>query len=138
MDEEAPGRAFAGGAVDGPEGAAERTWRVHLDPVAVAHPLEDRSSHQDRFERPPVPEPAVQEVDGAQLGDRVVRVADVDPAREALGEIAEYKDERERIGLVAGNANESGGGEIGSLPVIAAIGGHGLVGEELGEKSRGR
>src|ERR1035438_7612425 len=125
MDEEAPGPAFAVGAVDGPEGAAERTWRVHLDPVCVAHPPVDWAGQQGRPPTPPVREPAVPEVDDAQLGDRVVRVADVDPARKALGEIAEHKDERERVGLVAGKANESGGGEIGPPRVIAEISGHG-------------
>ena len=101
---------------------------------AVAHPLEDRPADEDRFERPPVGEPAVDEVDGAELGDRVVGVADGDPAREALGEIAEHEDQRERVGLVTGDANESGGGEIDPLRVIAQIGGDGLVEEELGEE----
>ncbi len=74
------------------------------------------------------------EVDDAELGDRVVRVADTDPAREALGEVAKHEDQSERVGLVAGDADEPGGREIGPLRVLAEVGREGLVEEELGKE----
>ncbi len=66
------------------EGAAERPWWVHLDPVAVAHPLEDRPADQDRLEGSLIGQPAVDEVDDAQLGDRVVRVANARPGTRSV------------------------------------------------------
>ena len=110
--------------------------RVHLDPGLLADALEDRPPHQDRFERPLIGEPAAHEVDGAQLGDRIVRVADPNAAGEPLGEVAEHEDKREGVGLVAGHPDEPGGGQVAAVRVIAGLGGDAPARRTAGRRGR--
>ena len=129
MDQEAPGSPFSVSPVHGAECPSKRSRGIHLDPVAVAHALEDRAANEDRFERALIGEPAVDEIDCAQLRDRVVRVPDAYPAREAFGKVAQDEHEGERVGLVAGDADEPCRRELDRPPVFVP-----LLGERLLEK----
>ena len=117
-----------------PKADAERARRVHLDALAIAHALEDRPAHEDRLERALVGKAPVDEVDLAQLGDGVVRVADLDTAGEPLGQITKHEHQRERVGLVARDANEARGAEVVALRVVAQLRGPRLLEEELAEE----
>src|ERR1035437_7242869 len=93
--------------------------------------------HQDRLEGAAVLQRSPLQLDPAQLGDRVVGVAQLDREVEALGEVPEDEEHRQRVGLIAEDPDKGRRRERISGRFLARAGR--LLGgeEELGAEARG-